>query len=488
MKKTLHKIIRKTPFIDYFGDLNKEVETIEYNSKKCKPNSCFVAIKGINQDGNKFIDDAIHNGAIAIITDEEIDKIKMKKNITYIFVDDSRKALADISHSFYDNPSFKLKVIGITGTNGKTTTTFILKSILEEAHKKVCIIGTTGIYINDTKLDSNLTTPESSDLAELFYELNLKNIEYVVMEVSSIALVMNRVRNIDFKVAAFLNLTQDHLDFHKTMENYVNAKKLLFDKLNYNAIAVVNDDSEFSNYIISQCGTNRIFKVGHNNNCEYKIIKEELENSGSKFLLYTNGKIIEATTNLYGTFNIENSAMAIAIADLLNISVSNIQKGLLKTTGAPGRMQKTILKNQAIGLVDYAHTPDALEKALLTCKNQLKNTNKLICVFGCGGNRDKTKRPLMGKIASDLSNYIILTNDNPRFEEPIQIIEDIKKGITDTSNVEVILDREKAIEKAIKISQKDDIILIAGKGHENYQIIGDKKIHFDDNEILKKYS
>jgi len=488
MKKNLGQIIRSTPFISFIGELECEITSIEYDSRKCKQNSCFVAMQGGNHDGNNFVDDAINNGAVAIVSEVLPNKENIRHNITYILVENSRSALAEISHSLYDKPSTKLKVIGITGTNGKTTTTFIIKSILEAAKKSFAIIGTTGIYIAEQKIESNLTTPESSDLAKLFSVLVENDVEYAIMEVSSVAIIMNRIDCINFTVAAFTNLTQDHLDIHQNMENYALAKKGFFDKLGKKTIVILNLDDGYSDFMIKDCASEHIFGFGHRNDAKYKILKESASATGNNFIIYRNNGIIDGRTKLFGKFNVENATLAATICDALQINLIYIQKGLSLSDGAPGRLQRVMLTNGSVAFVDYAHTPDALEKTLKTCKEMLSNNkNKLICVFGCGGDRDKAKRPIMGAISEKYADVAIITNDNPRTENPADIINEICAGINNLSKTITIPDREKAITKAVSISNSGDIILIAGKGHENYQIIGTEKLPFDDSEVLNKH-
>ncbi len=488
MTKILSDILTNTNYIDYIGLLNQNVSSISYDSRKSTTNSCFVAIAGNNFDGHQFINQAIINGATTIICQKYPEKDLITSNITFILVEDTRRALATISHSFFDSPTKKLKVIGITGTNGKTTTTYIIKSIIESSGQKVGIIGTTGIYFENQKIETKLTTPESSDLAQIFYNMLQYGIEYVVMEVSSVAIIMNRVDCISFAAAAFSNLTQDHLDIHINMENYAKAKKILFDNLSQDSIAVVNHDDQYAEFMLQDCKANTIRRVGRLPNTDYKIIKETSNDKGNTFLLYGKYGIIDVVSKLSGTFNVDNCALAAVICQSLNIPLSAIQKGLSITEGAPGRMQKVLINNNAIAYIDYAHTPDALQKCLHTIKEFAHNlSSRIICVFGCGGDRDSSKRPLMGAIANQYADIIILTNDNPRTENPKNIINDILKGIDNPHKALIIEDRKIAIQKAVQLSSSQDIILIAGKGHENYQIIGKEISHFDDYEEICKY-
>lgn len=477
--------------VNIIGLPNQNIETIEYDSRKCRFNSCFVATTGLIYNGHDFIADAIQNGAKTIICEKIPDQNDISHEVTFIIVNDSRKALAEISHAFYDFPSQKLKIIGITGTNGKTTITYIFKSIFEAGNKNGGIIGTTGALYGNIYIPTNHTTPESKDIAEILHSMVEAGVEWVAMEVSSHALKQQRVACIDFIGAIFTNLTHDHLDYHSSIEDYADSKKMLFDSLKSSSKAVIFADSDYSEYVIRDTKAH-IFTVGRNKKCDYKIIKESSGLVSSEFLLYGGDKIIDAKTSLIGKFNNENAALVAAACNVLNIDYGAIQKGLSLTKGAPGRMQKVIWANGAIALIDYAHTPDALEKALLTCKELIKPSAKepkLITVFGCGGDRDKSKRPQMGNIASTFSDIVIITSDNPRREDPFEIIKQIHEG-TKIGNAQVIIEPERsyAIEKAYKLSVKNDIILIAGKGHEKYQIIGNVKYDFDDIAEAEKYS
>ncbi|HAW07936.1 MAG TPA: UDP-N-acetylmuramoyl-L-alanyl-D-glutamate--2,6-diaminopimelate ligase [Bacteroidetes bacterium] len=485
----LNLLLKYIDFIKLIGNSDISVHSIEYNSKNVSQNSLFVAIKGDKFDGHQFIDEAIRKGATSIVCQDLPQNLI--DNITYIQVLNSRIALAELANAFFDFPSNKLKVIGITGTNGKTTITFLLNSIFEYFHKKTAIIGTTGIYINNNKIPATHTTPESLELFGYLNQCVEQEIDYVSMEVSSHSLLQNRVHNVNFVAAAFTNLTQDHLDYHKTMQDYANAKKILFDNISPDAIVVINSDDKYSDYMISNTKAKNIIKVGRQAGADYIISNEHLSLAGLDFEIIHKNKSYKIKSKMLGKFNIDNLSQAFAIASELGINPDEIPLALKNAIGAPGRMEKYDLTNGAIAIIDYAHTPDALEKALQSLREVRlsSNTNgKIICVFGCGGNRDQAKRPMMGRIASNLAEYIIITNDNPRLENPEKIFENILDGIPSDKrdNVEVIPEREKAIKLAIEKSSKNDIILIAGKGHEEYQIIGTEKIAFRDKDIILK--
>ena len=463
------------------GSTEVDINKINYDSRKVTTKDIFICVKGFASDGHKFATSAIEKGAACIICEDEIE---CDKNVTIIKVDNCRKALAILSCNYYDNPSKKMKMIGITGTNGKTTSAFMVKSILEAEGKKVGLVGTIANYIGNKKIDTERTTPESLELQELFSNMVDEGCEYCVMEVSSHSLELFRVYGIQFEVGVFTNLTRDHLDFHKTFENYYKAKYKLFEN---SKIKVINVDDEYGIKAIEDCmkdDFSNVISVGINNNCDYKAYDEVFGSKSIDFKLKINGNIEEFVVGLPGEFNIYNSLGAIAATNALNISVGSIKKGI-KEISVPGRCEMAGREYDLpyTIILDYAHTPDGLENILKTARGFTKN--RLISVFGCGGDRDKVKRPQMGKIGVDLCDIAIITSDNPRTEDPMAIINDILAGI-DKDNYEVEENRKKAIKRAIDIAEKDDVIVIAGKGHEDYQILNTGKIHFDEREVVKE--
>ncbi len=470
------------------GELEtKDVLGIFSDSRKVVKNSVFVAIKGYKQDGHKYILDAINNGAIAIIMEDNSavpDEIFDHTHVTKILVQDSRIALAEISDYFYKYPSSKLKLIGITGTNGKTTTTYFLKNIFEEEKNKVGLIGTVANYIGNQKLDTSMTTPESSDLNNLLMNMVNEGCKYAVMEVSSHSLYLKRVYKLNFNQAIFTNLTSDHLDFHQTIENYLQAKKILFDSLNEDSIAIVNKDDRYYKEIVKDTKA-KIFSYGQDKTSDFIISNINVSLSGTKFNIIYNNNSYEVSTSLIGEFNAYNAASAFASSLLLGFTPKTIINGIKNTPQVPGRFEVLNGKNKKV-IIDYSHTSDSMEKALINIKKLIDEKTKVVTVFGCGGDRDRTKRPIMGKISVDYSEKVYITNDNQRTEDPNQIINDILRGI-DKDNYEVIFDREEAIKKAILEADQNSVILIAGKGHEDYQIIGNNKIHFSDKEVALKY-
>lgn len=476
------------------GSTDKDISSIEHNSRMCSNGTLFIAIKGTTNDGHSFITQAISNGANSIVCEKLPEDIN--SDITYIVVDDSRSAAADVSHIFYDFPSQKIKVYGVTGTNGKTTVTFILKQLLEAGGERCGIIGTTGNYIGDKKIETKYTTPEAPELCKLLAEMAEAGLTSVVMEVSSHSLVMQRVKGVRFCAALFTNLSHDHLDFHLTMDEYSRAKKILFDSLETDSVAIVNGDNGYSHFMLSSCVAKHKFLVGVEQRFDVTIHSIHTSLQETSFTLFIDGAFPESLhgnytfhSSLLGFFNIENLALCISLAMFLGVPSDVITDTVKKICGAPGRMETINLPNGAVVIIDYAHTPDALEKVLRTCRNLLQSAGKgrLITVFGCGGNRDKSKRPLMGKAASDLSDSVIVTNDNPRFEDPNTIAEEILDGFVRIIPVEIVLDRKAAIISALSQTQKGDIVLIAGKGHETTQVIGETVLNINDRAIVKSF-
>lgn len=491
--KILSNLLRTVVPRSVYGNADIVVMSIEHDSRKCGADSLFIAIKGTTTDGHNFIHTAIQNGAKAIICEYLPDILH--DNVVYVTVDNSRQYAADIAHEFYDYPANRLKIIGVTGTNGKTSVTFILRNLLEASGYKCGIIGTTGNYIGNHYLPTSYTTPEAPELVQLLHQMVSEGMDYVCMEVSSHALIMHRVRGIRFTAALFTNLTHDHLDFHGTMDEYAKAKKILFDMLPDDALAIVNADSNYAHFMVKDTKATKFF-VGTQTHCDTVIHSVYTALSGSDFSLTFNhshclSRDVPFSVPLIGFFNIENIALCLALAVELGISYHSIQEIAPILRGAPGRMESLSLPSGAIAIIDYAHTPDALEKVLLSCRHILQtltdNSGKIITVFGCGGDRDKAKRPLMGHIASIHSDYVTITNDNPRTESPNAIAHDILKGFSRMLPTEIILDRKQALAFALSLASFGDIVLIAGKGHESTQIIGTNHYTFNDKEIVADY-
>ncbi|MDE2031059.1 MAG: UDP-N-acetylmuramoyl-L-alanyl-D-glutamate--2,6-diaminopimelate ligase [Patescibacteria group bacterium] len=465
--KILSNLLEGVSILSSHGNVDVAVSSISINSKETKPNSLFVAQVGNSTDGHLYIDQALENGAIAIVYENE-PKI-FKENVTYIKVSDSHKALGYIANNFYDNPSHKLKLIGVTGTNGKTTTTTLLYQLFKNLGYKVGMIGTVVNKINDESYESVRTTPDPITLNLLLDKMVEAECEYCFMEVSSHAVSESRIEGIIFSGGVFTNLTLDHLDYHKTFENYRDAKKLFFDNLHENAFAISNLDDPNGEYMLKDTKAKKYFYSLKNNT--------DLPAQAS----FTG----HLETKLIGEFNAYNVLAIYGTAIVLGLNPQEVKEEIKSLEPVAGRFQYIKSKNGIIGIVDYAHTPDALENVLKTITG-MKNKNKVITVVGCGGDRDKTKRPIMAKIGYVMSDILVLTSDNPRTEDPESILDDMKKGIEslNQNKVYIIPDRREAIRKACSLSNSGDYILVAGKGHENYQEINGKKIHFDDMEEL----
>ena len=466
----LTQLLNSVQTIQVTGEVQrKDVAGIQYDSRKIKKNDVFVAISGFKTDGHKFIPEAINQGAIAVVVEKDdliSDQLINHNKVAKILVKDSRRALAELSKGLFDDPSTKLKLVGITGTNGKTTTTYILKHVLQRAGFKTGLMGTIANYIGDTKIYSKLTTPESNDLNMLLMEMIDQKCSYAVMEVSSHSLVLNRVYGLEFAMGIFTNITSDHLDFHKTFDEYLNAKKILFNSLSSNSLALVNADDENSDKMVDSSNA-RVLTYGISESSDFRIKSIRYDLNGTDFTLTHQGFDYSIHTSLIGTFNAFNATAALAAAHSLGIEKNSIVESIKSASQVPGRFE-VIGKGSKKVIVDYSHTADSLEKALQATREIVKNDFEVVTVFGCGGDRDRTKRPEMGKIASELSDKVIITSDNPRTEDSYRIIDEIKKGIS-RKGYSVIENREEAIKKAIQNSSKNAVILIAGKGHENYQ-------------------
>ena len=495
MKFSEMTAIAEEEIIDIGKQFDFTVSKLCYNSNDVEPNSIFFAIKGYNTDGNNFVKDVLDRGAMAVFTDGEpgISDSRIFK------VKDCRKLMAILSNAFYGSPSKKMKLIGVTGTNGKTTVTSLINFVLLSAGKKTGLIGTNGNYINKRFLKTDHTTPESIDLNRLLKEMSDEDVEFAVMEVSSHSLVLNRVFGLDFDIAVFTNLTPEHLDFHGSMDSYVEAKKKLFDSMKRTGqkgitpAVIYNCNDELGARMVS---TSEAERISYGFGCGAFSVKNfEMDFSGMSFnvLVPRNGENqdkIKIRTKLTGKFNIHNILAAVASLKSLGLKYSEILDSIAEFDPVEGRFNQVILKNGAVAIIDYSHTPDSLLKAITTIREILgsnKSKGRIITVFGCGGNRDRTKRPIMGRIAAELSNEVIITSDNPRNEDPMTIIEEIKEGII-SDNYSVEENRELAIQKAVEMSNKGDVILIAGKGHETYQEIKGIKYHLSDKETALKYS
>lgn len=470
------------------GDTDIKIEKVEYDSRNVSKNDLFVAIEGEEFDGHDFIPEATEEGAVAVVVEKSrgfFEKLKPSLKAEVV-VSNTRVALSQISDRFYHFPSKRLKVIGVTGTNGKTTTTYMIKSILEEAKKKVGLIGTIAHIIDQKKIQAFHTTPESLDLHRILYQMVSERISYVVMEVSSHSLALHRVEDVDFDIGIFTNLTRDHLDFHKTFESYREAKGILFEKLKKDdKWAILNRDDPNWEFFESKAKVPKLTYSLKKEGADVFPLEFKSELSGTKLNLSTPLGEEKINLDVLGKLNLYNALASATCCVALGIDLSTIKKGLESFRDVSGRMERIVLGQKYNVLIDYAHTPDALEKVLEDAKEITKGN--LILVFGCGGDRDKGKRPIMGKIASDLADRVIITSDNPRTEDPEAIVQQIYQGTEPKKKVELTVDRKKAIKHALELAKENDTVIIAGKGHEDYQILGKRKIHFSDKEEVKKF-
>jgi UDP-N-acetylmuramoyl-L-alanyl-D-glutamate--2,6-diaminopimelate ligase len=465
------------------GTIPKRVSftSIEFDSRKIKKGSLFVAINGVQVDGHQFIDKAIELGATIVLCE----KITApKENVLYIVVEDSSIALGILARNYYDNPSQKLRLVGITGTNGKTTTATLLYKLFSKLGYKVGLISTVENRIGDTVIPSTHTTPNVLALNELLQQMNVAGCEYAFMEVSSHAIDQERIAGVHFEGGVFTNITHDHLDYHKTFQNYIYAKKKFFDELPKSAFALTNLDDKRGMVMLQNTAAKKVtYALRTMADFKAKVI----ENSLTGLVMELDGE--EFYARLVGGFNAYNLLSVYTTARLLGADKLEVMTALSNLESAEGRFDFWQNKKLGItGIVDYAHTPDALEKVLQTIDKLRTDSEKIITVVGCGGDRDTNKRPIMAKVACNYSQQVILTSDNPRTEDPVAILEQMEAGVPQyaTRQTLVITDRRQAIKTACTLAQKGDIILVAGKGHEKYQEIDGVKYPFDDKEELKK--
>jgi UDP-N-acetylmuramoyl-L-alanyl-D-glutamate--2,6-diaminopimelate ligase len=463
---------------------NVEIEGISYNSLLTKPHDIFLCIRGEASDGHNYAKAAVEKGAAALFCEEELDI-----DVPQIIVKDTKRTMAKIAAAFYNEPSKNINLIGVTGTNGKTTVTHLIQKILEENNEKCALIGTLGYKLSSTDeyKEAKHTTPQPPELQRDLRLMADNNIGNVVMEVSSHSLEQQRVGCCDFDGAVFTNLTQDHLDYHITMGNYFKAKAILFENLKQGAFAVINADDEYAkDFIKAVPDSVKILTYGVKNNADVKAENIDFSVDGAKLTVKFNNVSIDMSLHLNGMFSVYNALAAFTAGLAMNIDKEIIVKALQNTKSVAGRFE--IVSKKPLVIVDYAHTPDGLENVLKAARELTPATSNLICLFGCGGDRDTTKRPKMGKIADELSDKVIVTSDNPRSEDPQLIISDIMTGIktVDTQRIFVEPDRREAIKFLKTISKPEDVIVIAGKGHEDYQILKNETIHFDDREEARK--
>ena len=473
------------PVRQVIGPLDRAVESIAYDSRRVQRNGLFVALRGEKNDGHEFIGQAIENGASVIVAERE----EKNPRATCLLVENTRTALADLAATFYGLPARRLKLAAVTGTNGKTTTTFLIKHICEKAGLRCGLIGTVRYEIGERVLPAARTTPESLDLQELLAQIANAGCRAAAMEVSSHALTQERVRGLEWDVAVFTNLTQDHLDYHGTMKNYFESKAKLFAQLaqqqkKRKPVAVVNMDDHYGEQLLDKIDTKiSVITFGMGVRADFRASNYRMEFGGTSYQLDARGKSYLVRLPLIGRFNVANSMAALAAANALGLNLREAVLSLGKSPQVPGRLEMVPAKRKFQVFVDYAHTPDALLNVLKTLR-QLE-PGRVIVVFGCGGDRDRQKRPLMGRVADQNADYSIITSDNPRKEDPNAIISEIEKGFG-SDRYEKVAGRTEAIARAIALAQPRDIILIAGKGHETYQEFADHTVPFDDIQVARR--
>ena len=460
-----------------------QVAGISSNSKQVKDDFVFVAVKGTREDGSKFIDEAIKNGAKAVIVQSRGQGFaKSPSKVLFIKVKDTRRASGRLAAQFYGNPSSEVKVVGITGTNGKTTVTYLIESLLNEAGAIPAVIGTINYRFKDRIILSKNTTPGPIELQGILADMLKQGVTHCLVEVSSHALDQQRTECIAFHSAIFTNLTQDHLDYHKTLQRYFLAKARLFKNLSPGSFAVINNDDKYGRRLKRETRA-KVITYAIENNADVRARAIKFDPMYTEFILVSRACEMKFRSALIGRHNVYNLLAAAAWAAELGVDMPVIKSGLERFSCVPGRLERIDFQGDFSVFVDYAHTEDALKNILQTLRKFYKK--KIIVVFGCGGERDKTKRPKMGRVVSELSDYAIITNDNPRSEDPDKIIRDIKLGIR-KKNYCVMPGRYQAIKKSLSLARTGDIVLVAGKGHENYQIIKERVIHFDDRQVIRE--
>ena len=488
--KTLKDIISTLDVQQVQGDQNVSIQDITADSRAVKLNSLFIALDGATVDGHNYIDKAVAAGAVAVIVSKPV---TVPDDVCVITVSDTRQAMMVCVPYFFDYPANRMRMVGVTGTNGKTTTTHMIRHILKAQGHKVGVIGTVHIMIGDTSYPIHNTTPDVVDLQHILHQMVQENVEYCVMEVSSHALALGRVSGVEFDTAVFTNLTQDHLDFHKTFENYLAAKCKLFEQVSAsnqvkdNKGAVINIDDSYGHRVMEKT-TAPTITYSTLGKGTLNASDVHMSTKNSQYTVNYKGESYPVSMNTTGLFNVYNTLAAIGACLQEGISMEAIDTALKTFSSVPGRFELIEEGQDFAVVVDYAHTPDGLQNILETAK-AIKE-NRIIIVFGCGGDRDVTKRPIMGRIAAEYGDKIYVTSDNPRTEDPVQIVKDVEVGVKealrDGTSYEVIVDRREAINHAIHDAKAGDIVIIAGKGHENYQILKNETIHFDDREEARK--
>ena len=476
----LSELISDLEYSEIHGDPSVDIAEIVYDSRKVSPGSLFAAVKGLTADGNTFVPDAIKKGAAAILTESAA----AWNDTVVVRVPDVRKAMALVSGRFYNSPQKELVMTGVTGTNGKTTTSYMIKSIFDAGGMDCGIIGTINHVVAGKKIQAVNTTPEAPDIHSFLARMVKARQSACIMEISSHALALSRVYGIQFRAAAYLNLSRDHLDFHGDLETYLETKSILFANLPGDSTAVINRDDPCAEHIITVSRGANILTFGECEGCDIRPVTIDIQTDKSLVALSTPAGEMKFSLPVPGRYNVWNAMAAAGIGLACGFPKEVIIRGLETVEMVKGRYEIVNEGQDFTVIVDYAHTPDALERILLSARELTQG--RLVSVFGCGGDRDKGKRPLMGEISARLADYTFITSDNPRTENPDEIISDILTGVPSPENCEVVSDREEAINKALTFARSGDTVIIAGKGHEDYQIIGTEKRHFDDAETARR--
>lgn len=477
---TLKELINEMDALEMTGDLSQEITSLVYDSRRAVPGSLFVALHGEKTDGAAHIQDAIQRGAVAVVSQTPCG---CGGHFPYVQVANARRTLAGLASRFYGQPSSRLCTMGITGTNGKTTVSFMLREIFKAAGRRPGLLGTVRYEIGDRVMPATRTTPESADLQMMFSQMERAGCDSVVMEVSSHALAQYRVEEILYDASIFTNLTQDHLDFHGTLEEYYEVKSRLFSKVR--GCAVINVDDPWGARLLKETRSKtKCYSYGFDASADVRGMQAVTDRHGSKMHVKSPWGEVEIQLQLIGNFNLHNALAAFTAAAGVGIPVETIVKALAELAGVPGRLESVANTKGKRVFVDYAHTDDALLNVLQTLREI--TPGRLVVVFGCGGNRDKGKRPLMGKVAARIADFSILTNDNPRNEVPAQIAAEIATGFDSERKYEIVLDRTAAIARGLELIGKKDVLLIAGKGHETYQDFNGTVFPFDDREVVRE--
>lgn len=478
--KNLEELFKNIEYKEWIGERRVVISSLEYDSRAVAEQSLFFAIEGAVSDGHQYIDTAIAQGASAIVCERL--PIKLNSGVSYILVEQSQRALGYVASAFYDHPSHSLKVVGVTGTNGKTTTATLLYDLFRALGYRVGLISTVVYCIDEQRIESTHTTPDGVRLQRMLRQMVDAGCDYCFMEVSSHAVVQQRVAGLRFEGALFSNITHDHLDYHGTFAEYIKAKKGLFDSLDKGAFALTNIDDRNGEVMLQNCRASKYsYSLRSMATYRCKIVEMHLDS----MLLKLDGE--EIWVNSTGRFNAYNTLAIYSVARLLGCSQAEVMVAISSLRAVCGRFETIGLPSGATAIIDYAHTPDALQSVISTIEEITSPEQKLIVVCGCGGDRDRAKRPEMAKIATQHAALTIFTSDNPRTEEPQAIIEEMKSGITDRMARHLtVVDRREAIRTAITFAVAGDVVLIAGKGHEKYQIVGTEKIHFDDHEVVQE--